>query len=106
MKKLPDSMTIREAYAPAMEITSQADADEYFEALVQWNMEHGGNSREKAESVERINLGYYAGYYDSATRERVERLFNCVHPVFGSLKENGSPSAEQAIEAGRKMASE
>lgn len=94
MKTLPDNMTIGEAYGPAMEITDQQEADEYFEALVVSCMKHGGHPREKAEWIERQNLGYYAGYYDKATRKRVERLFNCAHPVFG----NGAPTPEQANE--------
>lgn len=101
MKTLPDNMTIGEAYGPAMEITDQQKANEYFEALVQNNMKHG-NSREEAESIERQNLGYYAGYYDNATRERVEMLFNCEHPVFGPIADNGAPTPEEALEAGRR----
>lgn len=103
MITLRDGMTIGEAYGPAMNITDQQEANEYFEALVQNNMKHG-NSREKAESIERQNLGYYAGYYDNATRERVEQLFICAHPIFGSITDNGAPTTEQALEAGRKFA--
>lgn len=101
---LPKEMTIKESYAPAMEITDPQRAAEYFEALVQRDVTYFGMSRQEAERVERINLGYYAGYYSEATRERVERLFNCAHPFFGKVSENGTPSAEDAIEAGRKLA--
>lgn len=82
---LPDKMTIGEAYGPAMAITEQAAADEYFAALVSRAMHTQGINREPAESQTRQNLGYYAGYYDHATRERVERLFRCSHPVFGAV---------------------
>jgi hypothetical protein len=44
-------------------------------------------------------LGYFAGYYDHATRERVERLYRCAHPVFGSASA-GPPTAESAILSG------
>lgn len=40
--------------------------------------------REEAERVERFNIGYWTGYYDSATAARVQRLFRCEHPFFGS----------------------
>jgi len=99
MKTLPDNMTIGEAYGPAMLITDQQEANEYFEALVQSNM-RTGNSREKAESIERQNLGYYAGYYDSTTRERVESLFKCSHPFLTK-----TTTHEEAFEIGRKLAS-
>jgi hypothetical protein len=50
--------------------------------------------------VERHNLGYFAGYYDNETRERVERLFKCSHPIFGSIAKNGAPTAKEALAAG------
>lgn len=98
-------ITIGEKYGPAMEITDQAEADRYWEECVQHNMrcqkaEGKKPDRTKAESVERQNLGYYAGYYSHAVRERVERLFRRAHPVFGSISEK-APSPEAAFYAGR-----
>ena len=76
--------TIGQIYGPAMEITEQAAADEYFESIVSEHMENWGKSRKKAEETVRINLGYYAGYYNIETMERVNRLFKTAHPIFGS----------------------
>ncbi len=95
MKK---DITIGEKYGPAMEMTDQAEADKYFEVLVQHGMIHS-NSREKAESIEKQNLGYYAGYYSEETRRRVERLFQCAHPIFGKASD-GTPTPEEAFQAG------
>ena len=95
-------ITIGEKYGPAMEMADQATADAYFEECVQHCMRHG-RSRAEAENIEKQNLGYYAGYYNSETRERVERLFKCSHPVFGSIAKNGSPTAAEAVEAGKRM---
>lgn len=78
--------TIGQKYCPAMEITDQAEADRYFEQCVAESMEYG-RTRAEAESIERANLGYYAGYYDHETRVRVERLYRCKHPIFGSAQE-------------------
>ena len=103
MKLLPIKITIGEKYGPAMAITDQAEADEYFESCVEHSMHHG-YSREEADRVERINLGYYAGYYSSETRERVERLFRCSHPVLGKIAENGQPSPADAMLAGVRAA--
>ena len=100
MKRL---ISIGDKYGPAMAITDQAEADAYFQQCVAHTMAFG-KSQEEAESIERGNLGYYAGYYSSETRERVERLVNCAHPVFGSIAERGVPTAEEALEAGRKRA--
>ena len=77
-----DRVTIGEKYKLGMTITNQSDADLYFESCVEHTMRFG-KSREEAENIERQNLGYFAGYYDSTTRERVERLFSCAHPVNG-----------------------
>lgn len=91
-------MTIGEKYEPAMKIEDQAEADRYFEFLVGHTMgARPTTDRALAESIERQNLGYFAGYYDHATRERVEHLFNCAHPVFGSIAEKGLPSADEAL---------
>jgi hypothetical protein len=95
--------TFGEKYGPAMEITDQADADAYFEECVQHSMSFG-KSRQEAEQTERSNLGYYAGYYDTETRERVERLFCCAHPIFGAIATNGTPTTEQAFEMGKAAA--
>lgn len=102
MEPLPKEVTIGDKYRPAMEIRDQGEADAYFERLVA-HTQGFGESRERAEEVERINLGYFAGYYDSLTRERVERLFRCAHPVFGKVAENGSPTMEESLKAGREL---
>ncbi len=102
-------ITLGDKYGPAMEITEQAEADAYFEKCVRHSMRHSMRhdySREEAESIERSNLGYYAGYYSHETRERVERLFQCSHPVFGSIAKNGAPTPQEAFDAGVKLATE
>lgn len=98
-----ERITIRDKYGYAMEITDQAEADRYFEQCVQHSMSFG-SSREEAVRVERENLGYYAGYYSSETRARVEKLFRCAHPVFGAIAEKGSPSPSDAFGAGVRTA--
>ena len=96
-------ITMRKKYGPAMDITDQAEADAYFEQCVQHMMSFG-KDRAEAERIERTNLGYYAGYYGNGTRERVERLFRCAHPVFGKIAESGPPTPEEAFAAGAAMA--
>lgn len=91
-----------EILGPAMEIAEQAKADEYFEALVQLNMERFGKSREEAERTQKSNLGYYAGYYSDETRKRVERLFKCSHPVFGAIAQ-GKPTPDKAFQKGVEL---
>lgn len=100
----PQMVTIGDKYGPAMAITTQADADAYFRRCVKHTMSFG-KSRQEAEAVERSNLGYYAGYGTPETRERVERLFKCKHPVFGAIAERGAPTADDAVIAGLRSGS-
>ena len=98
---LSDRLSIGELYGPAMDIASQAEADEYFELLVERNLRvNAGHGRAAAESVERQNLDYYAGYFSNETRERVEKLFRTAHPFFGALAVNGPPTVETAYNIG------
>jgi len=86
-----------------MEVQTEEEAAAYFEELVQRNMSVWGHPREEAESIERRNLGYFAGYYGHETRLRVERLFRCSHPVFGKAS-HGAPTPDEAFEAGKRLA--
>ena len=99
---LPTNISIRQKYNSAMLITDQVKADEYLERCVQHSMNRG-NTRWRAEEIERENLGYWAAYCSDETRERVERLFKCVHPVFGSIADNGPPTPEETLEMGRLL---
>ena len=96
------NITIGDKYGPAMKITDQAEADAYFEQCVQHSMSFG-RTREEAESIERSNLGYYAGYCNTETRWRVERLFKCAHPIFGAIAEKGEPSPDEAFRMGQEF---
>lgn len=101
--KLPRRISYEKKYGPAMTMTEQAAADAYFEVLVQHTMTFWKRTREEAEQVERSNLGYYAGYYSHETRDRVERLFRCEHPIFGSIAKNGAPTFERLLNLGIAM---
>lgn len=91
-----------------MEITDQADADQYFRDYAKFiqaalDAEPRGDDM-TAVQIAKVNLGYYAGYYSNETRERVERLFRCSHPVFGSIAAKGPPTSEEAFEVGKQKA--
>ena len=103
MLTLPAALSMREAYEPAMALTEQAGADEYFAALVERRIRVTGCAHAQAQAIERENLGYYAGYYDSETRARVERLFACQHPFFGPIAINGPPTVETALNIGKAI---
>jgi len=97
-----NQISFAQKYGPAMAIKNQADADAYFERCVEHMMRAGGYTRTAAEEIERVNLGYYAGYHDKETRLRVETLFKCAHPVFGKIAELGEPTPEEAFKLGQQ----
>lgn len=95
--------------AAAMDITDEADAEQYLKDYVAHiqsvlDKEPPRKDGMSAAAIASANLGYYAGYYDNETRERVERLFKCSHPIFGSIAKVGAPTPDQAFEAGNRMA--
>lgn len=103
MSKLPRTVCLQEKYGPAMAITTQTEADAYFEMCVEHSLEHSTKTRDEIEDIERSNLAYYAGYYDYETRERVERLFKCEHPVLGAASKTGKLTPEQLFEIGFRL---
>lgn len=48
----------------------------------------------------RNNIAYFAGDMPDEVRERVERLYRAVHPIFGSIRLNGPPTIDQAFKLG------
>ena len=96
-------LTYGECLAPAMGIIDKEDAKQYFTSYINWqksNMQES-SGKHTAEEVCKINLGYFAGYYDDETRKRVERLFSCSHPVFGRIEKNGRATGKEAFECGK-----
>jgi hypothetical protein len=96
--RFPDHVTLGDKYGPAMEVRTQGEADAYLEKCVEHTMRHG-KSREEATKIELANIGYWTGYYDRETVERVLPLFKTTHPVFGRTW----PSPEEAFRKGVEM---
>jgi len=95
------SQSVESRYCPAMDCQTPKEARAILKSLVDSKLKWmPGISRRTAIRSERMNLGYYAGYCDDETRARVERLFKCEHPIFGSIEKNGPPTAKEAFEKG------
>lgn len=104
-----ENATYGDLLGPAMEIIDPEDAKQYKAAYVDFikkNLKPEDNpTGASAEEIANKNLGYWAGYYGNDVRERVEKLFNCAHPVFGSIAEKGVPTSQEAFLMGQKIAS-
>lgn len=46
----------------------------------------------------RSNIGYCSGYYDPTTAQRIMKIFNTVHPIFG----NYIPSGKKAYKVSKE----
>lgn len=98
-------LTYGECLDPAMKIMEQEDADQYMAAYITFIQSWLDKepSDKTAEQIAKTNLGYYAGYGSNELRQRVESLFHCSHPVFGSIVNNGTPTAQEAFDAGVRV---
>lgn len=95
-------LTYGEALGPAMEIIKQDDADQYKKDYISFTLKFTNDNYQQAEQIVNSNLGYFAGYCSDTVRERVERLFKCSHPIFGSIKQNGVPTGKESFECGKQ----
>lgn len=97
-----NNLTFGQILDPAMKITDRQDANQYKRAYIKYMLSNYPDVKTEAQAIECVNknLGYYAGYGSNEQRERVERLFDCSHPVFGSISTNGAPTSQEAFQAG------
>ncbi len=96
-------LTYGECLEPAMEITGSREAKQYLADYIKYQESNmpSVSDGQTAEEICKSNLGYWAGYYHDRIRKRVERLFACQHPIFGSFKKNGRATGKEAFECGR-----
>lgn len=48
------------------------------------------------------NVGYFAGYYDTRTAERILEIFETKHPIFGAKMPSAKDAYEMGLAAGAK----
>ena len=100
-----ETLTYGECLRPACEkIKTREEAAQYFKdyvAFIQKAIDKEGKEGKgkDAVAIAKSNLGYFAGYYDGETMERVNRLFDTSHPIFGRAFD---VTPEQALKAGIK----
>lgn len=93
--------TTSELYSRSTKIETEQEAKAYLNNLVQYFVQRFNMPLDEALLKVRQNIGCFSGYYDRETRARVEKLFNCVHPVLGSVNNDLSP--EEIFNIGLKM---
>ncbi len=95
---------LNDCLAPMMEIKDKEEAIKYFHDYSTFLYAIGPNisNIEEAEKIARKNIGYYTGYFTHEERARVEDLYECEHPIFGSIKEMGVPTPTESMQCGIK----
>jgi len=79
--EISDTATLGEIYGPALDVTNRDEAKRYFAKLVQRRMRMTGCSLEEARRIERVNIGYFAGYYSDSINHKVKMLYGAVNPM-------------------------
>lgn len=108
-----EELTTEDALSEIHKITSKTNADQFikdYQAYILGELikdrvvpPDGKTLEELALTMAKENIGYWGGYYGPEVRDKLERLFECEHPIFGSIKEKGSPSPQEAFEIGLKL---
>lgn len=101
-KPFPKNPTVGQIYGTCTLVETKEQAAAYFEKIVKYMVDSSGDDEglHKAKYIARENIGYYAGYFDQQTRDRVYDLFETDHPVFG----RECPTVNQAFAMGEAWA--
>lgn len=99
VQKEENMMAISEMISLALKDGTKEKAQE----IVQWKVNEMVDlldyDKDEARRVTLINLGYYTGYLDHETADRVMDLFETEHPIFGRTH----PTPEEAFRLGREL---
>lgn len=100
-------LPMEEIFSGACTVRTKEEARQYLDDYIDYIRKNDSNSDDlivynNAEDIAKQNLGYWAGYHSNSIRENIEELFECEHPIFGSIKEFGIPSAQEALKCGRQ----
>ena len=98
------SKTFGDMMREALEIKTQARADEWFKEEVEIMKGHNLDwSMSKCADTVRSNLGYMAGYYDRSVSEHVQKFWGANHPIFGNPSYWDTVTSKEAFEKGKKL---
>ena len=108
------TLSYGDSLGPVFEIDNEEDAMAYKELLIEYHMRWSRDgkpdsppmTREQAIEVTNANVGYWSGYGTSTQMTRVQRLFLCAHPIFGSAVPTDKEAYETGLAAGKAARSE
>jgi hypothetical protein len=100
IQKEKNMMNIPEMISLALKDGTKEKAQQ----IVQWKVNEMVDlleyKEDEARRITLMNIGYYTGYLDHETADKVMNLFETEHPVFGRTH----PTPEEAFKLGRELA--
>ncbi len=57
----------------------------------------------EAKRIVHSNIGYWAGYFEKGTIERVHEVFGSAHPVFGTSTPTSTEAFNMGLELGKSF---
>lgn len=96
--------TYSQQFKAALACETNEQAEVWMEKEVEHYVEHHGKTPTEAIAIIKSNIGYMAGYYDDETARKIHRLFNAVHPIFGTSTYHADLSGVDAFKIGIKQA--
>lgn len=97
-----DVLTNGDVYGRAMDVTTDAEAALYLDHFVAWAVRVHGEDPGMARANFLHSVGYWTGYCDNETADRVMKVFKTSHPIFGRRH----PTVSEALDAGAKLGKE
>jgi hypothetical protein len=61
---------------------------------------------EEMTRIVHSNIGYWAGYHDKGTIEKVHAVYGSAHPVFGTTTPTSTEAFNMGLELGKKWKAE
>ena len=93
MEKIPVTLSMEKVFALALKYIddskqSKEFLDEYLRCIKEANPTF---SDAMAQARASDNLGYWAGYYSTEVRKKMNEVYGAVHPIFGNHYDDLTP---------------
>lgn len=90
------------SYRDVCEAKTKKEMLARFDKLLKEVVKKYGGTKESNRVMQLSNIGYFSGYYDKKTWDRVHKWLGATHPIFGA----SYPTTEQALNSGKTYAKE
>lgn len=105
-KKYPRYPTMEQVFELADSLAKEGDkskCEQFLKGYAEFIIKASENvtNYEQALNIAKSNLGYFAGYYDRETYDRINKTYGAIHPIFKANPFDITP--EEAYHIGLEM---